>query len=99
MTKEEIKQRFFDIIGERLNDYEPTAREIKDLAKAFKAVCDTEYDDSLLTELSKIPTDKQGQVKIQPMNNEAKFKIVSDGLGGFIEIPIDNDDGGFGLCD
>ena len=52
-----------------------------------------------MTELSKIPTDKQGQVKIQPMNNEAKFKIVSDGLGGFIEIPIDNDDGVFGLCD
>ena len=81
MTKEEIKQKFFDIIGERLNDYEPTAREIKDLAKAFKAVCDTEYDDSLLTELA-----KTGDCK-QKCNGHCKNKAVDD------------DDGGFGLCD
>ena len=98
MTKEEIKQKFFDVIGTKLS-YSAKTDEIKDLSKAFKNVCDTECDDSWLTELSKIPTDKQGQVKIQPMNNEAKFKIVSDGLGGFIEIPIDNDDGVFWQCD
>ena len=63
MTKEEIKQKFFDVISAKLS-YSAKTDEIKDLSKAFKNVCDTEYDDSLLTELSKIPTDKQGQVKI-----------------------------------
>ena len=98
MTKEEVRQILLNKIAEQIN-FTLSAEEVKDLSEAFKNVCDTEYDDSLLMELSKIPTDKQGQVKIQPMNNEAKFKIVSDGLGGFIEIPIDNDDGVFGQCD
>lgn len=86
MIKAEIKQKFFDIIGERLNDYEPTAREIKDLAKAFKAVCDTEYDDSLLTELANI--EQTGDCK-QKCNSHCQN----------CNKPVDDDDGGFGLCD
>jgi len=86
MTKAEIKQNFFDIIGERLNDYEPTAREIKDLAKAFKAVCDTEYDDSLLTELANI--EQTGDCK-QKCNSHCQN----------CNKPVDDDDGVFGQCD
>ena len=60
MTKEEIKQRFFDIIGERLNDYELTAREIKDLAKAFKAVCEIDDNDNFLKQLAEMPKASKG---------------------------------------
>lgn len=80
MTKAEIKQKFFDVIGTKLS-YSAKTDEIKDLSKAFKNVCDTEYDDSLLAELA-----KTGDCK-QKCNGHCKNKTVDD------------DDGGFGLCD
>ena len=76
MTKEEIKQRFFDIIGGRLNDYEPTAREIKDLAKAFKAVCEIDDNDNFLKQLAEMPkASKNGT--IQPI-----LQVDDDGVFG-----------------
>ena len=85
MTKEEIKQKFFDVIGTKLS-YSAKTDEIKDLAKAFKIVCDTEYDDSLLTELANI--EQTGACK-QKCNSHRQN----------CNKPADNDDGVFGLCD
>ena len=75
MTKEEIKQRFFDIIGERLKDYKPSPEAVKDLAKAFKAVCEIDDNDNFLKQLAEMPkASKNGT--IQPI-------LQIDDDGGF----------------
>lgn len=77
MTKEEIKQRFFDIIGERLEDYKPSPEAVKDLAKAFKAVCeiDDNDNDNFLKQLAEMPKASKA-VTIQPL-------LQVDDDGGF----------------
>ena len=74
MTKEEIKQRFFDIIGERLKDYKPSPEAVKDLAKAFKAVCEIDDNDNFLKQLAEMPkASKNGT--IQPI-----LQVDDDGV-------------------
>lgn len=76
MTKEEIKQRFFDIIGERLKDYKPSPEAVKDLAKAFKAVCEIDDNDNFLKQLAEMPkASKNGT--IQPI-----LQVDDDGIFG-----------------
>ncbi len=76
MTKEEIKQRFFDIIGERLKDYKPSPEAVKDLAKAFKAVCEIDDNDNFLKQLAEMPkASKNGT--IQPI-----LQVDDDGVFG-----------------
>lgn len=75
MTKEEIKQRFFDIIGERLKDYKPSPEAVKDLAKAFKAVCEIDDNDNFLKQLAEMPKASKS-VTIQPL-------LQVDDDGGF----------------
>lgn len=76
MTKEEIKQRFFDIIGERLKDYKPSPEAVKDLAKAFKAVCEIDDNDNFLKQLAEMPKASKG-VTIQPL-----LQVDDDGVFG-----------------
>lgn len=75
MTKEEIKQKFFDVIGEKLNDYELGTDETKGLAKAFKMVCEIDDNDNFLKQLSEMPKASKG-VTIRPL-------LQVDDDGGF----------------
>lgn len=87
MTKEEIKQKFFDIIGERLRDYKPSPEAVKDLAKAFKAVCEIDDNDKFMKQLAEMPPIEQTGACKQKCNGHCQNK------------PVDDDDGGFGQCD
>jgi len=79
MTKAEIKQKFFDIIGERLKDYKPSPEAVKDLAKAFKAVCEIDDNDNFLKQLAEMPkASKNGT--IQPI-----FQVDDDGGFGLCD--------------
>ena len=74
MTKEEIKQKFFDVIGTKLS-YSAKADEIKDLSKAFKNVCEIDDNDNFLKQLAEMPkASKNGT--IQPI-------LQVDDDGGF----------------
>lgn len=79
MTKAEIKQKFFDIIGERLKDYKPSPEAVKDLAKAFKAVCEIDDNDNFLKQLAEMPkASKNGT--IQPI-----LQVDDDGVFGLCD--------------
>lgn len=84
MTKEEVRQRLLDRIAEQIN-FTSSAEEVKDLSEAFKNVCDTEYDDSLLTELANMPPIEQTGACKQKCNGHCQNKSVDDSV--------------FGLCD
>lgn len=74
MTKAEIKQKFFDVIGTKLS-YSAKTDEIKDLSKAFKFVCDIDHDDNFMEQLAEMPkASKNGT--IQPI-------LQVDDDGGF----------------
>lgn len=77
MTKEEIKQRFFDIIGERLKDYKPSPEAVKDLAKAFKAVCEIDDNDNFLKQLAEMPkASKNGTIQpILQVDDDSVFGL------------------------
>lgn len=71
MTKQEIQQKFLNLIEKRL-DEEPTAKEIKDLAVAFKIINNIEQNDDFLKQLEKLPIQPMGDYKIyckQPGND------------------------------
>lgn len=86
MTKQEIQQKFLNLIEKRL-DEEPTAKEIKDLAVAFKIINNIEQNDDFLKQLEKMPSANPGTVHIQPMED---YRI-------YCKNP--DDESGFGFCD
>ena len=75
MTKEEIKQKLFDIIGKKLDVFDLKAEVIKDLAEAFKTVCEIDDNDNFLKQLAEMPKASKG-VTIQPL-------LQVDDDGGF----------------
>lgn len=71
MTKQEIQQKFLNLIEKRLGE-EPTAKEIKDLAVAFKIINNIEQNDDFLKQLEKLPIQPMGDYEIyckQPGND------------------------------
>lgn len=73
--KEEIKQKFFDIIGKKMDVFDLKAEAIKDLAEAFKTVCEIDDNDNFLKQLAEMPKASKG-VTIQPL-------LQVDDDGGF----------------
>ena len=79
MTKEEIKQEFFDIIGGKLNVFDLKAEAIKDLAEAFKTVCEIDDNDNFMKQLAEMPKSSKG-VTIQPI-----LQVDDDGVFGLCD--------------
>ena len=79
MTKEEIKQRFFDIIGVKLDVFDLKAEAIKDLAEAFKTVCEIDDNDNFLKQFAEMPKASKG-VTIQPL-----LQVDDDGVFGLCD--------------
>lgn len=76
MTKEEIKQKFFDIIGKKLDVFDLKVEAIKDLTEAFKTVCEIDDNDNFLKQLAEMPkASKNGT--IQPI-----LQVDDDGIFG-----------------
>lgn len=78
MTKEEIKQKFFDIIGKKLDVFDLKAEAIKDLAEAFKTVCEIDDNDNFLKQLAEMPKASKGV--IQPL-----LQVDDDGVFGLCD--------------
>ena len=79
MTKEEIKQKFFDIIGEKLDTWDLKAEAIKDLAEAFKTVCEIDDNGNFLKQLAEMPKSSK-DVTIQPI-----LQVDDDGVFGLCD--------------
>ena len=78
MSKEEIKQKFFDIIGKKLDVFDLKAEAIKDLAEVFKTVCEIDDNDNFLKQLAEMPKASKG-VTLQPLLQ------VDDGVFGLCD--------------